>query len=130
MSIIGVPLHYKHYRTDQRFRRIQSKIHNFLERPKGCKAASYHLLVLVMVLMCLALSVFSTMPNFEEEATVILFYIEIIFVNWLTVEYIARIWSAGCRSRYRGLAGRLRFATSAYCIIGMTNRYIFKMHEP
>ncbi|KAI6241843.1 KCNQ potassium channel [Aphelenchoides fujianensis] len=96
---------------------MQSKFHNFLERPRGWRAAGYHLLVLVMVLMCLALSVFSTIPQFEEQATVILFYTEIIFVTWLAVEYACRIWSAGCRSRYRGVAGRIRFATSAYCII-------------
>uniref|UniRef100_A0A915B942 Potassium voltage-gated channel subfamily KQT member 5 n=2 Tax=Parascaris univalens TaxID=6257 RepID=A0A915B942_PARUN len=117
MSLVGKPLLYKNYRTDQRFRRVQSKMHNFLERPRGWKAAGYHLAVLIMVLMCLALSVFSTMPDFEEQATLILYYIEILFVFWLAVEYICRIWSAGCRSRYRGLSGRIRFATSAYCII-------------
>lgn len=77
-------------------------------------------LSLVMVLMCLALSVFSTMPEFEEQATLILYYIvrpilnelfpqfpaqEIIFVFWLAIEYVCRIWSAGCRSRYRGNIG-------------------------
>ncbi|KAL3123913.1 hypothetical protein niasHT_001743 [Heterodera trifolii] len=111
------PLVYKNYSTDQRFRRVQSKMHNFLERPRGWKAASYHLAVLVMVLTCLALSVFSTMPEFEEQSTLILYYIEIIFVFWLAIEYICRVWSAGCRSRYRGIAGRIRFATSAYCVI-------------
>ncbi|KAL7079551.1 hypothetical protein ACQ4LE_001761, partial [Meloidogyne hapla] len=117
MSIVGKPLVYKNYRTDQRFRRVQSKMHNFLERPRGWKAASYHLAVLVMVLMCLALSVFSTIPEFEEQATLTLYYTEIIFVFWLAIEYVCRIWSAGCRSRYRGIAGRIRFGTSAYCII-------------
>ncbi|PAV73247.1 hypothetical protein WR25_14330 [Diploscapter pachys] len=106
MSLVGKPLIYKNYRTDQRFRRIQSKMHNFLERPR-----------LVMVLMCLALSVFSTMPDFEDSATLLLYYIEFIFVIWLAVEYICRVWSAGCRSRYRGLPGRIKFATSAYCVI-------------
>uniref|UniRef100_A0A1I7YWK1 Ion_trans domain-containing protein n=1 Tax=Steinernema glaseri TaxID=37863 RepID=A0A1I7YWK1_9BILA len=117
MSLVGKPLTYKHYRTDQRFRRVQSKMHNFLERPRGWKAAGYHLCVLVMVLTCLALSVFSTMPDYEEQATVILYYIEIVFVFWLAIEYVCRVWSAGCRSRYRGITGRFRFATSAYCVI-------------
>ena len=45
MSLVGKPLVYKNYRTDQRFRRVQSKMHNFLERPRGWKAASYHLAV-------------------------------------------------------------------------------------
>uniref|UniRef100_A0A0N5BI09 Potassium voltage-gated channel subfamily KQT member 5 n=1 Tax=Strongyloides papillosus TaxID=174720 RepID=A0A0N5BI09_STREA len=117
MSLVGKPLVYKNYRTDQKFRRIQSKMQNFLERPRGWKAATYHLSVLVMVLLCLALSVFSTMPDFEEGATMILYYIEIIFVIWLAIEYLCRVWSAGCRSRYRGIGGRIRFATSAYCVI-------------
>uniref|UniRef100_A0A8R1HNZ8 Ion_trans domain-containing protein n=1 Tax=Caenorhabditis japonica TaxID=281687 RepID=A0A8R1HNZ8_CAEJA len=42
---------------------------------------------------------------------------EIVFVIWLATEYICRVWSAGCRSRYRGISGRIRFATSAYCVI-------------
>lgn len=42
-----------------------------------------------------------------------------MFVFWLAVEYIFRVWSSGCRSRYRGISGRIRFATSAYCIIGL-----------
>ncbi|PIC18810.1 hypothetical protein B9Z55_024571 [Caenorhabditis nigoni] len=117
MSLVGKPLTYKNYRTDQRFRRMQNKMHNFLERPRGWKAASYHLAVLFMVLMCLALSVFSTMPDFEVKATIVLYYLEIVFVIWLATEYICRVWSAGCRSRYRGISGRIRFATSAYCVI-------------
>ena len=47
LILVGKPLVYKNYRTDQRFRRVQSKIHNFLERPRGWKAASYHLAVFV-----------------------------------------------------------------------------------
>lgn len=45
MSLVGKPLAYKNYHTDQKFRRMQSKIHNFLERPRGWRAASYHLAV-------------------------------------------------------------------------------------
>lgn len=51
MSLVGKPLVYKNYRTDQRFRRVQSKMHNFLERPRGWKAASYHLSVYVLQLI-------------------------------------------------------------------------------
>ncbi|KAF8384344.1 kqt-1 [Pristionchus pacificus] len=119
MSLVGKPLAYRNYRTDQKFRRIQTQMHNFLERPRGWKAASYHLSVLVMVLMCLVLSVFSTMPETEETATFVLYYTEMVFVFWLAIEYVCRVWSSGCRSRYRGISGRIRFATSAYCVIGM-----------
>uniref|UniRef100_A0A8R1HLT8 Ion_trans domain-containing protein n=1 Tax=Caenorhabditis japonica TaxID=281687 RepID=A0A8R1HLT8_CAEJA len=57
------------------------------------------------------------MPDFEIQATLVLYYLEIVFVIWLATEYICRVWSAGCRSRYRGISGRIRFATSAYCVI-------------
>lgn len=35
------------------------------------------------------------------------------------LEYIIRIWSAGCCCRYRGWQGRLRFARKPFCVIGM-----------
>lgn len=36
------------------------------------------------------------------------------------LEYIIRIWSAGCCCRYRGWQGRLRFARKPFCVIGET----------
>ncbi|XP_036840385.1 potassium voltage-gated channel subfamily KQT member 5 isoform X6 [Oncorhynchus mykiss] len=33
------------------------------------------------------------------------------------LEYIIRIWSAGCCSRYRGWQGRLRFSRKPFCVI-------------
>ena len=37
-----------------------------------------------------------------------------------TLEYCLRLWSAGCRSRYQGLMGRIRFARRPFCIIDLT----------
>ena len=34
------------------------------------------------------------------------------------VEYMVRLWSAGCRSKYMGFCGRLRFVRKPICIIG------------
>lgn len=34
------------------------------------------------------------------------------------LEYIVRVWSAGCCCRYRGWQGRLRFARKPFCVIG------------
>lgn len=39
---------------------------------------------------------------------------------WVATEFIIRLWSAGCRSRYQGLTGRLRFLRRPLCVIGMT----------
>ena len=36
------------------------------------------------------------------------------------MEFLVRLWSAGCRSTYMGLAGRLRFMKKPICLIGKT----------
>ncbi|XP_054719253.1 potassium voltage-gated channel subfamily KQT member 1-like [Uloborus diversus] len=70
-----------------------------------------------MVFFCLVLSVFSTIAEFEELASAILFRMEIVMVVWFTFEFFLRLWSAGCRSRYQGWLGRLRFLRSPFCVI-------------
>lgn len=35
------------------------------------------------------------------------------------LEYIIRVWSAGCCCRYRGWQGRFRFARKPFCVIGI-----------
>lgn len=72
----------------------------------------------LMVFTCLALSVFSTIKEYEEDAVYILFRMEIIVVIWFTMEFGARLWSSGCRSRYQGTLGRLKFIKQPFCIIG------------
>lgn len=34
------------------------------------------------------------------------------------MEYVVRVWAAGCCCRYRGWRGRLRFARKPFCVIG------------
>jgi hypothetical protein len=64
---------------------------------------SYHVLVFCLVFLCLALSVFSTIEGHEEEAGLLLFYLEILTVTWFGVEFALRLWSAGCRSRFQAV---------------------------
>lgn len=70
-----------------------------------------------MVFTCLALSVFSTIQEYEEQAIAILFVMEIIVVIWFSIEFFLRLWSSGCRSRYQGAMGRLKFLKRPFCII-------------
>ncbi|KAL3890630.1 hypothetical protein ACJMK2_002911, partial [Sinanodonta woodiana] len=42
---------------------------------------------------------------------------EPLLLLWLMAEYSLRVWSAGCRSRYQGWNGRLRFAQRPLCIV-------------
>lgn len=44
-SLLGKPINYRAHRRDARYRRLQHRIYNFLERPKDYRAISYHLLV-------------------------------------------------------------------------------------
>ena len=80
---------------------------------------AYHILVFFLVFLCLGLSIFSTIPEYEEaeSAAEILFSLEIIIVIWFSLELIVRTWSAGCRSRYQGWIGRLKFIKSPFCLI-------------
>eukprot|EP00094_Tigriopus_californicus_P004122 TCALIF_03971-PA protein Name:"Similar to KCNQ4 Potassium voltage-gated channel subfamily KQT member 4 (Homo sapiens)" AED:0.17 eAED:0.18 QI:70/0.64/0.4/0.93/0.71/0.8/15/0/735 len=119
MSLLGKPINYRSNRRDVKYRKLQAKLYNFLERPTGRTAATYHVLVFVIVFLCLGLSVVSTVDEneFRQEAESALFYLEIIVVVWFGVEFLVRLWSSGCRSRYQGFFGRLRFIRSPFCII-------------
>jgi hypothetical protein len=43
---------------------------------------------------------------------------EIVLVVFFGFEYVIRLWAAGCRSKYRGWIGRLKFARKPICLIG------------
>ncbi|XP_028156228.1 potassium voltage-gated channel subfamily KQT member 5 isoform X2 [Ostrinia furnacalis] len=120
MSLLGKPLSYRATRRDARYRRLQSKFYNFLERPRGVKAVLYHMIVFLMVFMCLSLSVFSTIEEYEAKAGIVLFYMETVVVIWFAIEFFLRLWSSGCRSRYQGSIGRLKFLRRPFCIIDVT----------
>ncbi|XP_059226019.1 potassium voltage-gated channel subfamily KQT member 1 isoform X7 [Stomoxys calcitrans] len=118
MSLLRKPINYNRgSRRDARYRRLQSRVYNFLERPRGLPAVLYHVMVFLMVFTCLALSVFSTIKEYEEDALYILFRMEILVVIWFTMEFFLRLWSSGCRSRYQGCVGRLKFVKRPFCII-------------
>ncbi|CAH0561886.1 unnamed protein product [Brassicogethes aeneus] len=116
MSLLGRPLNYRASRRDARYRRLQSRIYNFLERPRGF-AILYHMIVFLIVLTCLTLSVFSTISEYETTAGNILTFTESFVLVWFGVEFGFRVWSSGCRSRYQGYLGRLKFLKSPFCII-------------
>lgn len=43
---------------------------------------------------------------------------EVVTIVVFGVEYMVRIWAAGCCCRYRGWRGRLKFARKPFCVIG------------
>ena len=44
-SLLGKPINFRAHRRDVKYRRLQNKIYNFLERPKDYPSISYHLIV-------------------------------------------------------------------------------------
>ncbi|XP_027435387.1 potassium voltage-gated channel subfamily KQT member 1 isoform X5 [Zalophus californianus] len=98
---------------------IQGRVYNFLERPTGWKCFIYHFAVFLIVLVCLIFSVLSTIEQYVALATGTLFWMEIVLVVFFGTEYVVRLWSAGCRSKYVGIWGRLRFARKPISIIDL-----------
>lgn len=49
MSLLGRPINYRATRRDARYRRLQTNFYNFLERPRGVYAITYHMLVYVYI---------------------------------------------------------------------------------
>ncbi|XP_046363822.1 potassium voltage-gated channel subfamily KQT member 1-like [Haliotis rufescens] len=96
---------------------LQAKVYNFLERPTGWKCFIYHFTVFMMVLICLIFSVLSTIEQYTAFANETLFWMEIVLVVFFGLEYAIRLWSAGCRSKYMGARGRLRFARKPISVI-------------
>uniref|UniRef100_A0A673BKA9 Potassium voltage-gated channel, KQT-like subfamily, member 5b n=1 Tax=Sphaeramia orbicularis TaxID=375764 RepID=A0A673BKA9_9TELE len=71
----------------------------------------------ILVFSCLVLSVFSTIPAHQDFSSYCLLILEFVMIVVFGLEYIIRIWSAGCCCRYRGWQGRLRFARKPFCVI-------------
>ncbi|XP_063092286.1 potassium voltage-gated channel subfamily KQT member 4 isoform X3 [Cavia porcellus] len=100
----------------KRYRRLQNWVYNVLERPRGW-AFVYHVFIFLLVFSCLVLSVLSTIQEHQELANECLLILEFVMIVVFGLEYIIRIWSAGCCCRYRGWQGRLRFARKPFCVI-------------
>ncbi|XP_037032790.1 potassium voltage-gated channel subfamily KQT member 1-like isoform X1 [Bradysia coprophila] len=105
-----------HHRRGKTF---QERMYVFLEHPGGWLCFIYHFTVFMLVLVCLIFSVLSTIDQYSDFANETLFWMEICLVVFFGVEYIIRLWSAGCRSKYMGFCGRLRFIRKPICIIDL-----------
>uniref|UniRef100_A0A8R1DRU9 Potassium voltage-gated channel subfamily KQT member 1 n=2 Tax=Caenorhabditis japonica TaxID=281687 RepID=A0A8R1DRU9_CAEJA len=121
--------HFPFQMFNARYRNIKEKkaakmtyralIYNCLERPTGWKCFLYHFSVFLIVLICLILSVLSTVEEHSHFAAELLYILEIFLVIFFAIEYIIRLWSAGCRSKYIGFWGRLKFARKPISFIDL-----------
>ncbi|TMS01406.1 Potassium voltage-gated channel subfamily KQT member 2 [Larimichthys crocea] len=56
--------------------------------------------------------------EYEKSSEDALYILEVVTIVVFGVEYMVRIWAAGCCCRYRGWRGRLKFARKPFCVIG------------
>ncbi|XP_062854456.1 potassium voltage-gated channel, KQT-like subfamily, member 2a isoform X5 [Trichomycterus rosablanca] len=104
------------HRRSAGYRRLQNFLYNVLERPRGW-AFVYHAYVFLLVFSCLVLSVFATINEYKKSSESALYILEIVMIVVFGVEYILRLWSAGCCCRYRGWRGRLKYARKPFSVI-------------
>ena len=97
------------------------------------------------VLICLIFSVLSTIEEYTRVADDHLYWIvsntkllsiqyltwkfqETFLVTFFGVEFLVRLWSSGCRSKYMGFNGRLRFIRKPICLIGIIRINLLKSY--
>ncbi|XP_066268730.1 potassium voltage-gated channel subfamily KQT member 1-like isoform X4 [Branchiostoma lanceolatum] len=167
MTLLGKPIpHVYHSNKNRRTLYIKTQIFNFFEVPqKQLLSKVYLVVIFLLVFLCLVLSVFCTIDDYEDTSNHVLFIMcengtngtdnsqhnctkteeqdklpnqalyvmvctpgrvnrivvisEIIIVIVFGMEYILRMWAAGCRSRYQTWRGRLRFARRPFVIIDL-----------
>ena len=65
----------------------------------------YHLASFLAVVLCLVVTIFSTIKGYEEISFTVLFYLESVILVQYSLEYILRLWSCGTHGRFKGLKG-------------------------
>lgn len=78
---------------------------NNVAPPQSFSAIAFILLPVTDGILLVTWYVFT---SFQEIVTIVVF----------GVEYVVRLWAAGCCCRYRGWRGRLKFACKPFCVIG------------
>ncbi|XP_076811222.1 potassium voltage-gated channel subfamily KQT member 5-like isoform X3 [Clavelina lepadiformis] len=119
MSLHGKPIYFTiPSKRKSRNRKAKIAVYNFLERPTFHPwSIVYHVVTFALVFGCLVLSVFATIEEYKVMANRVLYVLEIVILVVFTCELILRMWSSGCRCRYQGIVGILRFSRKPFCII-------------
>ncbi|KAI2811249.1 Potassium voltage-gated channel sub KQT member 4 [Blomia tropicalis] len=94
-------------------------VYNFLQRPTGLFAITYHISISIAVIYCLVLTILSTSSHFTNSISKWLNMIDYIIITFFIVEFLARLWASECVSYYRGWRGRARFFKNPIRIIDL-----------
>lgn len=87
----------------------KTDIYHVLERQEGTRTLAYHLLVFALTLISLVFGSISTIDEWRRTLDSPLYYGELGLCLFFAFELLLRIWSAGCRAKYRSYFGCLMF---------------------
>lgn len=95
----------------------KADIYHILERQEGRRTLIYHLVVFALTLVSLVFGAISTIDEWRPTLDTPLYYGELGLCIFFTYELTLRIWSAGCRAKYRSWIGRLIFLTRPVIVL-------------
>jgi potassium voltage-gated channel KQT-like subfamily protein 1 len=67
----------------------------------------------------LVIGVICTIGEYEEKITQKFTYVEICLLIFFASEYLIRVWSAGCRAKFKGWIGRFHFMRTPISLIDL-----------
>ncbi|CAF1232410.1 unnamed protein product [Rotaria sp. Silwood1] len=124
VSIYSATLYSNDEDDDHRLSRCYSvlyihktDVYHVLERQQGRRTLIYHLFVFCLTLISLVFGSISTISKWRSILNKPLYYGELGLCIFFTYEFILRIWSAGCRAKYRTWFGRLMFMTRSVIVL-------------
>ncbi|CAG2176404.1 unnamed protein product, partial [Oppiella nova] len=109
-------------KKDQRlslYERIQHNTYEFLHQPSGLFSYTYHILVLILVLLCLIMTVMLSVQRFAITSWKIMEVLEPVILAWFVFEFVIRLWASGCRQAYQGWRGKVRYLLKIESIIDL-----------
>eukprot|EP00794_Sanderia_malayensis_P011877 gene11877-13110_t len=108
----------KHFRM-LRYRELQNRVYNFMERPTSVMSVLYHSFVFLIILASLLLSILATVEQFQQNPAFrnSVWYMELLLIAVFSVEYVLRIWSCASHGTYSGWTGKVKFMKKPYMLI-------------
>ncbi|KAL7676366.1 hypothetical protein ACOME3_002620 [Neoechinorhynchus agilis] len=105
--------------TKGRIEEVQTFVYMFLERPTGMRCFVYNVAVLLVIMFSLMFTWLCSIPRLDLTLQPYTLVIDSLMIAYFGSEYIVRIWSSGCRQKYSGCRGRLRFMAKPLCMLDL-----------
>ncbi len=97
---------------------VRARLYRAMEKGSSGKEklSTINRILVVLVLTSLVLLALETEPDIEGQTQSILRILNVTIVVIFAIEYAVRLWVAGENPEYRGLMGRLKYASTLYAV--------------